>query len=188
MNDPEVLRLRQLRDTALRARAIAAALRSSAARRSSAAQTCSPRAATFSSSAVACWRIARVITGWLRAHPYPRYQQGPSQWRGACHRVSARMLAAIASHRGRSLLTLSGELRRVVAELDDARALTWSAELSDTFGRSQTQIRRLIQELDAGARNDAGSVRAAAVGIDARVEASPGDAGGTAANWPYLAF
>jgi hypothetical protein len=182
MNDPEVLRLRQLRNTALRARAIAAALRSSAA------ETCLPRAATLSSSAAACWRIARVITGRLRAHPYLRYQQGPSRLRDACHRVSARMLATIASHRGRSLQTLSGELRRVVGELDDARALTWSADLSDTFGRSQTQIRRLIQELDAGARNEAGSLCEAAVRSEARAEARPGDAGGAAANWPYLAF
>ena len=181
MNDPEVLRLRQLRNTALRARAIAAALRSSA-------ETCSSRTATLSSSAAACWRIARVITGRLRAHPYPGYQQGPSQLRDACHQVGARMLATIASHRGRSLQTLSGELRRVVGELDDARALTWSADLSDTFGRSQTQIRMLIQELDAGARNEAGSLREAAVRIEARAEARPGDARGTAANWPYLAF
>jgi hypothetical protein len=182
MNDPEVLRLRQLRDTALRARAIAAALRSSAA------ETCPPRAATLSSSAAACWRIARVITGRLRAHPYPQYQQGPSQLRDACHRISAHMLATIASHRGRSLQTLSRELRRVVGELDDARALTWSADLSDTFGRSQTQIRRLIQELDAGAGNEAGSLREAAVRMEARAEARPVNAGGTAANWPYLAF
>jgi hypothetical protein len=181
MNDSEVLRLRQLRNTALRARAISAALRSSA-------ETCAPRAATLSSSAAACWRIARVITGRLRAHPYPRYQQGPSRLRDVCHRVSARMLAAIASRRGRSLQTLSGELRRVVGELDDARALTWSADLSDTFGRSQAQIRRLIQELDAGARNEAGSLRDAVVRIEARAEARPGDAGGAAANWPYLAF
>ena len=180
MNDPEVLRLRQLRNTALKARAIAAALRS--------AETCPPRAATVSGSAAACWRIARVITGRLRAHPNLSYQQGPSQLRGACHRVSARLLATIASHRGRSLQTLSGELRRVVGELDDARALTWSADLSDTFGRSQAQIRRLIQELDAGARNEAGSVREAASRSEARAEARAGDAGGTAASWPYLAF
>jgi hypothetical protein len=178
MNDPEVLRLRQLRNTVLKARAIAAALRS--------AETCPPRAATLSGSAAACWRIARVITGRLRAHPYPRYQQGPSQLRAACHRASARMLATVASHRGRSLQTLSGELRRVVGELDDARALTWSADLSDTFGRLQSQIRGLIQELDA-ARNEAGSSREA-VRIEARAEARPGDARGAAANWPYLAF
>ena len=183
MNDPEVLRLRAAAQYGFE---------------SAGDCSCAPifarnlhaRArATLSSSAAACWRIARVITGRLRAHPYPSYQQGPSQLRGACHRVSARMLATIASHRGRSLQTLSGELRRVVGELDDARALTWSAELSDTFGRSQTQIRRLIQELDAGARNEAGSLREAAVRIEARAEAQPsGDAGGTAANWPYLAF
>ena len=180
MNDPEVLRLRQLRNTALKVRAIAAALRS--------AQTCPPRAATLSGSAAACWRIARVITGRLRAHPYPRYQQGPSPLRDACHRASARMLATIASLRGRSLQPLSDELRRVVGELDDARALTWSVDLSDTFGRSQVQIRRLIQELDAGAHNEAGSLREATARIEARAEPRPGDPGSTAANWPYLAF
>ena len=129
-----------------------------------------------------------MITGRLRAHPYPRYQQGPSPLRDACHRASARILATIASHRGRSLQTLSDELRRVVGELDDARALTWSADLSDTFGRSQAQIRRLIQGLDAGACNEAGSLREAAVRAEAQAEARPGDPRGTAANWPYLAF
>ncbi len=89
------------------------------------------------------------------------------------------MPATIASHRGRSLQTLSGELRRVVGELDDARNLTWSAELSDTFGRSQTQIRSLIQELDARARNEAGSLREAAVRIEVRAEARQRDAGGS---------
>lgn len=83
--------------------------------------------------------------------------------------------------------TLSAELHRVVGELDDARALTWSADLSDTFGRSQAQLRRLIQELDAAARIEAAKLRDATVQIEATAEARPRDAGSTA-NWPYLAF
>src|ERR1700688_3275382 len=120
MTYAEVLRLRRLRNTALRARAIAAALEP---------------APTLSASAAGCWRIARVITGWLRAHPYPRYHQGPSRLRGAYDRVSAYVLAAVVRYRGRSLQTLS-------------------ADVSETFGRSQAQIRKLIEELDAGARGE----------------------------------
>jgi len=174
MTDAEVFRLRRLRNIALSARAIAAALHSR-------------RTATIAASESACWRIARVITGTLRRHPYPSYQEGPSQWRGAYDRAAANVLAVMARYRGRSLQTLSAELRRVARELDDARALTLSTELSDTLGRSQAQLRRLIQELDAGARAEEGNHDAAS-----RLGARPGertdDPGSAAANWPYLAF
>jgi hypothetical protein len=170
----EVLRLRRLRNTALRARAIAAALEPR-------------RASPLSASAAGCWRIARVITGWLRAHPYPSYRQGPSRLRGAYDRVSAYLLAAVVRYRGRSLQTLSAELRRVVRELDDARSLTLSADVSETFGRSQAQIRKLIEELDAGARGESAICRETA-SREAPHVARANDAGNDAGNWPYLAF
>ena len=165
MTYAEVLRLRRLRNTALRARAIAAALEP---------------APTLSASAAGCWRIARVITGWLRAHPYPRYHQGPSRLRGAYDRVSAYVLAAVVRYRGRSLQTLSAELRRVIRELDDARALTLSPDVSETFGRSQAQIRKLIEELDAGARGES------TASPEAPHVARANEAGTDAGNW--LAF
>jgi hypothetical protein len=173
MIDAEVLRLRRLRNTALRARAIAAALE--------------PRAPALSASAAGCWRIARVITGWLRAHPYPRYHQGPSRLRGVYDRVSAYVLAAVVRYRGRSLQTLSAELRRVIRELDDARALTLSADVSETFGRSQAQIRKLIGELDAGACGESGTCRETVSGEAPHVVRA-NEAGPDAGNWPYLAF
>ena len=174
MIDAEVLRLRRLRETALRARAIATVLESSR------------HNAKLCASAAACWRIARVITGWLRAHPYLRYQRGPSQWRSVYHGLSASLRSAIARYQGRSLQTLSLELRRVVGELDDARALTWSAELSDSFGRSQRQIRRLIEELNAGARHELGGDHDTATREALVAECQK--EGGSAANWPYLAI
>src|ERR1700719_2128341 len=119
MIDTEVMRLRQLRNTALKARALAAALDSDPARRNS----------VFSQSAVSCWRIARVITGRLRAHPYLSYQRGPSAVRGVYDRLSAGLLSGIARYRGRSAQTFSRELQRVARGLDDARALTWSSDL-----------------------------------------------------------
>jgi hypothetical protein len=178
MIDTEVTRLRRLRNTALRARAVAAVLDSDSARRGS----------VFSRSAVNCWRIARVITGLLRGHPYLSYQRGPSELRGLYDRVSAGLLGGIARYRGRSLQIFSDELRRVARELDDARALTLSSDLSDTLGRSQTRIRGLIQELDADARNEAGSRHETAPRVETRTGAVRNDSGSVAGNWPYLAI
>lgn len=178
MIDTEIQRLRRLRNTALRGRALAAALDSRSARCSS----------VLSRTAVACWHIARVVTGRLRAHPYPSYQRGPSSMRMACGQISANLIAEVAHRRGRGLQTLGGELKRVVSELSDARALTWSAELSDTFGRSQAQLDELIKELGAGVRSEAVPHHGADSLADAGPGASVDNSGNVAANWPYLGF
>jgi hypothetical protein len=116
------------------------------------------------------------------------YQRGPSELRGLYDRVSAGLLGGIARSRGRGLQTFSDELRRVARELDDARALTLSSDLSDTLGRSQTRIRGLIKELDAGARNEAGSRHETAPRAETRTGAVRNDSGSVAGNWPYLAI
>ena len=171
MIDAEVMRLRRLRDTALRARALAAVLTTSDRRRHS----------VFSRSAVSCWQIARTITGRLRGHPDLSYQRGPSELRTLVDGIRANVLGSVARDRKRSLAMLAYEVRGVARELDDARALTWSAELSDDFGRAQIQVRRLIAEL--------GNTRLVAGLRSARVRgAIPQDENGVAGNWPYLAF
>lgn len=77
-------------------------------------------------------------------------------------------------------------LQRVARELDDARALTWSPTLSDTLGRSQKEIRALMNELAAGVFAETGTRLEA----PATVAAMTGERRGEipAANWPYLAF
>jgi len=177
MIDTEVVRLQRLRNTALRARAIATALAAAAPMHDS----------VMSHGAAACWRIARIITGTLRAHPYLGFQRGPSNVRGAYDRLTATMLGALARNRGRSLQLLCGELAHVVRELDDARALTLSTELSDAFGRSQAQLRGVIAEIDTGMRSKSGA-RLNAARKDSRAAVIRDDTGGVAANWPYLAF
>ena len=102
MIDDEVMRLRRLRNTALRAREIAAMLDSNAADRSS----------VLSQSAVSCWRIARVITGRLREHPYPSYQRGPSTVRCVYRGISAAMVVFMIPQ----VLWLNSKLRRVESE------------------------------------------------------------------------
>jgi hypothetical protein len=175
MIDAEVMRLRRLRDTALRARALAAALKSFDRRRGS----------VFTRSAVSCWQIARTITGRLRGHPDLSYQRGPSELRTLVDRIRAKVLGSAARDRKRSLAMLADEVQGVARELDDARALTWSAELSDDFGRAQIHLRWLIAEL-GGSRQAAGlrAARAPSRGLAAIREGESDVAG----NWPYLAF
>jgi hypothetical protein len=175
MIDAEVMRLRRLRATALRARALAAVLKTSEPRRDS----------VLSRSAVICWQIARTITGRLRGHPDLSYQRGPSELRTLVDGIRANVLGSVTRDRKRSLAMLADEVQGVARELDDARALTWSAELSDDFGRAQIHVRRLISDL-GGSRQGTGlrAARAPARGRGAIPEGQSDVAG----NWPYLAF
>ncbi len=170
MIDTEVTRLRRLRNTVLRARALAAVLDPAHSRRNS----------LFSRTAVHCWQIARVVSGRLRAHPYLNYQRGPTALEAFGGALRAGLLGIAARYGRSSLGILSAELQRVARELDDARALTWSAELSDTFGRSQLQLRRLMAELEQS--------HATAPRTELRNAAVDETAGNLAGNWPYLAF
>ena len=119
MLDTEVHRLRRLRNRALRARAIARALNANRAHPDS----------TFSRSARICWRIARVISGSLRSHPYRRYQTGPGSLRLLSDRLIAGVLGGLARHRGRSLRSqvqihdLMDELRTAIRMAAGSRAV-----------------------------------------------------------------
>jgi hypothetical protein len=176
MNDLEVARLRQLRSSALRVRAVALAL---SATRAAAADPLLTR------GACASWRIARVVSGRLRAHPYLRYQKDTSLGVIVLNSVLARWLALKSRDRLQALCEYETNLRRLARRLEDARALTWSSDLSDTFGRSQIEIRSLLAAV---------SGETAASGSKPRQELSLADGGVGAfaptieGDWPYLAF
>jgi hypothetical protein len=176
MIDVEVIRLRRLRNTALWVRALADAMACHSVRRDS----------IFSQSGRSCWRIARLITGRLRAHPYLSYQRGPSEVRAAYDRVSAGLLSGIAQYRGRSLQVFSTELQRVAREMDDTRALTWSADLSEGLGRLQAEFRRLVMEVNCAARKEAGMHHPTTVQGELRSAGAGDDSRAVAAHWPYL--
>lgn len=175
MIDADVMRLRHLRNSALRARALALALQSDS----------NTDHAVFARSAVVCWLIARVATGQLRAHPYLNYQRGPSAVRGLCDRAIASIAAFTAGRRGRTFSALALELECVARDVDDARALARLPDLSDSLGRTQLQLSRLGKDLDSRARGERGAD--AMPGTKARI---PGkDAGiGAQNDWPYLAI
>jgi hypothetical protein len=180
MIDAEVLRLRRLRVSALHVRAVAKAL----ARNRAVAHD-----VLLHRGACASWRIARAVSGRLRAHPYQRYQKDAGLAVILRNSVLAMATAFRATNRTRALTLFEAELRHIGRELDDARALTWSADLSDTFGRSQIEIRSLLSTLQTetgGAGLPAATPqRREFVPVTAK-RSEYGDAAG--GDWPYLAF
>ena len=89
MNDPEVARLRRLRSEALRVRELALALGST--------QSADDR--LLARGACTGWRIARVVSGRLKAHPYLRYQRGVSLGSIVANRLFAGSVATITKDR-----------------------------------------------------------------------------------------
>jgi hypothetical protein len=172
MIDAEVVRLRNLRNVALRARVLARALDSDRSMDDS----------VFARSALMCWAIARIATGHLRAHPYLSYQKDASPTRDLVDRAAVSVIGWLARHQERTLTVYAKQLHALARELDDTRALTWSPALSDALGRSQAKLRLLIKEIDPGARAAVGEVDVSRMGHRALENAE------IASNWPYLAI
>src|SRR3984885_13932053 len=141
MIDAKVLRLRKLRNVALRDRALARILDSDSVQEQS----------SLARSSVSWWTIARVASGRVRAHPYLSYQQGPSQLRDLADGVIASLGAFNARRQNRRWSVCAQQLQTVAREVDDVRALTWSPELSDALGRVQIQMPRV--KVAAGAES-----------------------------------
>ncbi len=176
MIDAEVLRLRRLRNRALQVRAVARIL----------GRDRTPPNRPLAVSALISWRVARVVTGRLRAHPNLRYQKGPGRLRCWFNHAAAFLITATARGREGGLHAYAARLQCLLRDLDDTRALTWDPHLSDTLGRAQMQMRRLLQEL-------AGTQQAAAPAVMPRID-TPSTNGRTlgdvaiATDWPYLAI
>lgn len=178
MFDAEVLRLRKLRNVALRARALAKILDSNSAQEQS----------VFARSAVICWTIARVASGRLRAHPYLSYQQDPSRLRDLADGLIAALVAMNARRQNRTLSVYAQQLQTVAREVNDARALTWSPDLSDALGRMQIQMRRLANELDLGALGEGSAMMPRAKAVACAETNNSLDEMTVDNSWPYLAI
>ena len=178
MIDAEVLRLRKLRSVALRARALAKILDSD----------CTQEQSVFARSAVMCWTIARVASGRLRAHPYLSYQRGPSPLNDLADGMIASLVALNARRQNRRSSVYAQQLRDVAREVDDARALTWSPELSDALGRMQIRMHRLTNELELSAVGESGaSVTQRAKAVTQETSNSLDEIAADT-SWPYLAI
>ncbi len=184
MIDPEVARLRRLRDEALRVREVARRL---------GALTWATEDSLLTRGACASWRLARLVSGKLIAHPYLRYQKSAGVGSLLGNRMAAGYLGIVCKRRPQGLKAFAAQLKSLSRHLDDARALTWSTEFSDSLGRSQGEIKSLIQALEVETqervlveRVPARPVRAE--GAD-RTDRLVGElAKGLEGDWPYLAF
>lgn len=182
MIDPEVTRLRHLRDVALRSRAIARALTAARAAEGD---------PLLARAACACWRIVRAASGRLMGHPYPRYQRGPKLLSLVRHALRGRLVALTHRSRPAALRAGRGELRELGRSLSDVRALTLAPQLSDTLGRSQWEIDLLLctfdQELARGATEARPAPRP--IEVPRPIERMPAELpGAIGSDWPYLAF
>jgi hypothetical protein len=179
MIDAEVLRLRKLRNAALRGRALAKILDSDSMEARS----------IFARSAVICWTIARVASGRLKAHPYLSYQRGPGPLRALADGLVASLVAFGARRGNRRSNICVQQLQTVAREVDDVRALTWSPDLSDALGRMQIQIRRLMHELNLSALDEPGATALPRVKSVACAEGGNTlDEIAGPSSWPYLAI
>jgi hypothetical protein len=189
MVDPEVARLRRLRDEALRVRAIA--------RRLTAARW-GTKEPLLTRGACASWRIVRTVTGKLIEHPYLRYQQGAGMGSLVGNRLAAEWIALLSNDRTAGLKAYAGALQSLLRQLDDARALTWSTEFSDALGRSQSELKTLLGTLAAefeGAKTESLPLATRLPVRAVRTDSTPrsdGLVGEIAqrfeADWPYLAL
>jgi len=178
MIDPEVSRLRRLRAMALRLRAIAYTLRS---------KPYASNDVLLERAAGASWRIARAVSGRLRAHPYASYQQdaGLGQW--LCERLFANFLALGIRTREQALAKTEWHLGALARQLADVRAVTWSPDLSESLGRSQFELNQLFDGL-AREMPGVSSPMPLAHGCAVAANGAGSFAGSIVGDWPYLAL
>jgi hypothetical protein len=182
MIDREVARLRRLRGEALRVREIARALGASAWAKGD---------VSLARGACASWRVARLVSGKLQAHPYLRYQRGAGIGSLLFNRAVANYLALVRTNRLQGLKEFEARLQALTRQLDDARALTHSTDFSHSLGRSQAEIKSLIESL-AEHTQSALPGRPAGKGAARNRLGDSGSVGDLAPSlerdWPYLAF
>ncbi len=178
MIDPEVARLRRLRGEALLVREIA---------RKFEATPWARNEPLLSRGACASWRIARVVSGRLRGHPYSEYQRDVSLASRISHHLHAHFLSLAGKDRVRALKALEVHVTALARQLEDAIALAWSSDFSEALSRSHAEIKTvgaaLAQETRSGGAHERPAIRTA------RSERVVGDLGAALdGGWPYLAF
>jgi len=178
MIDPDVARLRRLRSEALLVREIARTFESShwAANES-----------LLDRSACASWRIARVISGRLRSHPYAEYQKDAGAATRAANRLHASCLALMKKRRLSALKVLEARVAGLSRHLEDCISLAWSSDFSEALARSQFEIKAVAAALALETLNGVAGDRPAL--RPSRTEGMVGELGAALeGDWPYLAF
>jgi hypothetical protein len=133
----EVLRLRKLRKGALTLRALGRAF--------SAHGAFEPDRASLPVTLLS-WRVARIATGQLRAHPHHPFRRDPGVAERAMRALQVLFTALHCRSRLRRERLFLEEFAAFKHLIDDVRSLTRSAELSDSLGRAQSQACALLRD------------------------------------------
>jgi hypothetical protein len=176
MIDPEVARLRRLRGEALLVREIARMFESS---------QWAANESLLDRSACASWRIARVVSGRLRGHPYAEYQKDAGAASRTGNRLHAYYLALIRKNRVPALEALEAHVNALGKQLDDVISLAWSSDFSEALSRAQLEIKTLSAALAEETRSGRTQERLA---VRPSAERMVGDLGAFEGDWPYLAL
>jgi len=169
MIDKEVERLRRLRATALRVRTVARAL--------------GPHDALLNRGRCAAWRVARTVSGRLRAHPYASFQKDAGIGVVVSNSLAAANAALGVKTRRQGLLRFEAHLRSLARELSDVGALTRASDLNDNFSRSQIEIRALLAAL----AYETGRIHLPEASAIPPISNTRG-AAAVDSEWPYLAL
>jgi len=178
MIDPEVARLRRLRKEALLVRQIARTFESSQwAANESLLDRCG----------CASWRIARLISGRLRGHPYAEYQKDATAASHGANALRAYCLSLTHNSRAKGLTVLEAHVNALSRLLDDAICLAWSSDFSEALSRAHSEIKSLSGAL--AKINRSGEVPERPTMVSSRTDRMVGDLGPTLeGDWPYLAL
>jgi len=178
MIDSEVARLRRLRSEALLMREIARTFQST---------EWAANESLLDRSGCVGWRIARVVSGRLRGHPYAEYQKDAGVATRMAHRIHSGCLVLANKNRADGLKTIASHVNALGRQLDDAIALAWSSDFSDALVRAQSEVKMLgaalAPETVSGSEQERPALR------PAFSQQMGDDLGATLeGDWPYLAF
>jgi hypothetical protein len=147
--------------------------------------------ALLGGGAGASWRIARAVSGRLKAHPYASYQQDAGLGQQLRDKLFASFLALGIRSRVRALAEFESHVCALARQLADVRALTSSPELSASLGRSQNETKTLLEAVARGTVREPPSTSDSIPlphGCAVAASGAGNVATSIAGEWPYLAF
>ena len=134
------------------------------------------------------WRIARVVSGRLKAHPYLRYQKDVGVGSIIGNGLFASLLAMSTKDPVQVLKRFESRVHALIRHLDDTRALAWSSDFSDTLGRCEYELQSLLEDLAQITKSTVPAAERLPKRAD-RTDSLVGELACTVeGDWPYLAF
>jgi len=99
-----------------------------------------PDHALLIESALAAWRLSRVISGWLMGHPNRQYHPAPPAWTAIRSIGAGLAVRALHWSTGSRMRWLAQQLHILARDCADIRAVTSSVAINEMLGRQQPAL------------------------------------------------